>query len=106
MAKLTAAKRKALPNKTFAGPNRTFPIPDKNHAKAALALIRHAPPSARPKIRARAEAVLRSPHGSGTFQPEHIVQGYMPMNPAMLGMSTWDENQAAMTAPKKKKGGQ
>jgi hypothetical protein len=36
MAKLTAKKRKALPKKTFAGPGRSFPIPDKNHAKAAL----------------------------------------------------------------------
>lgn len=36
MARLTAAQRKKLPKKTFAGPGRSFPIPDKNHAKAAL----------------------------------------------------------------------
>lgn len=36
MAKLTAAKRNAMPAKEFAGPDRTFPIPDKSHDRAAL----------------------------------------------------------------------
>lgn len=36
MARLTAADRRKLPGKTFAGPNRSFPIPDKAHARAAL----------------------------------------------------------------------
>jgi hypothetical protein len=59
MAKLTAAARRALPSSTFAGPGRSFPINDKNHAKAALGLIGKAPTSARPNIRRRAEAKLR-----------------------------------------------
>jgi hypothetical protein len=59
MAKLTAAARRALPSSTFAGPGRSFPIPDKGHAKAALSLIGKAPASARPNIRRRAEAKLR-----------------------------------------------
>jgi len=63
MARLSTAQRDKLPGKTFAGPGRSFPIPDKNHAKAALALIRHAPASARPKIRARAHAMLGKGHG-------------------------------------------
>jgi hypothetical protein len=58
MARLSAEDRRGLRSSTFAGPNRSFPIPDKNHAKAALALIRHAPASARPKIRAKAHAML------------------------------------------------
>lgn len=37
MAKLTAKKRAALPAKTFAGPNRSYPIPDKSHAANAKA---------------------------------------------------------------------
>ncbi len=37
MAKLTAAQRKALPASEFAGPNRTYPIPDKAHAADAKA---------------------------------------------------------------------
>lgn len=36
MARLTAKQRKSLPKSTFAGPGRSFPIPDKNHARAAL----------------------------------------------------------------------
>lgn len=58
MARLSAAARKKLPKSTFAGPGRSFPIPDKKHARAALALIGNAPASARPKIRAKARAML------------------------------------------------
>lgn len=36
MAKLSAEDRKKLPAKTFAGPGRSFPIPDASHARAAL----------------------------------------------------------------------
>lgn len=35
MAKLTAAKRNALPASAFAGPNRTYPVEDASHARAA-----------------------------------------------------------------------
>lgn len=58
MARLTAKQRKALPASDFAGPGRSFPIPDKNHARAALGRINNAPPSARPRIRAKADAKL------------------------------------------------
>ncbi len=58
MAKLSSKARKALPSSTFAGPGRSFPIPDKKHAKAAIMLSGKAPPSARPKIIARAKAKL------------------------------------------------
>jgi len=37
MAKLNAKQRKALPSSSFAGPDRSYPIPDKGHVKAALA---------------------------------------------------------------------
>jgi hypothetical protein len=63
MARLTAQARRGLRSSVFAGPHRSFPIPDAGHAKAALALIRHAPASARPKIRARAHAMLARSHG-------------------------------------------
>ena len=36
MARLTAKQRNKMPAKTFAGPGRSFPIPDKGHARAAL----------------------------------------------------------------------
>jgi hypothetical protein len=37
MAKLTAATRKKIPGKDFAGPDRSYPIEDKSHARNALA---------------------------------------------------------------------
>ena len=37
--KLTAAKRNALPTRTFALPNRRYPINDPNHARNALARV-------------------------------------------------------------------
>jgi hypothetical protein len=58
MSVLSEKDRAKLPAKTFAGPNRSFPIPDAGHAKAALGLINNAPPSARAHIRAVAEAML------------------------------------------------
>lgn len=39
MAKLTAAARKAIPTKSFAGPNRSYPIEDKAHARNALSRV-------------------------------------------------------------------
>jgi hypothetical protein len=35
MAKLTAKKRKALPKGDFAGPDRSYPVNDKAHARNA-----------------------------------------------------------------------
>lgn len=40
MAELTAKKRKALPDRTFAIPEeRKYPIPDRQHAANALARV-------------------------------------------------------------------
>ena len=40
MARLTAAQRKKLPGKAFADPkDRAYPMPDVDHAKAALSLV-------------------------------------------------------------------
>ena len=60
MAKLTAEARRKLPAKDFAGPGRSYPIPDKAHARAAEMLIGHAPAAARPHILAVARAMLHS----------------------------------------------
>lgn len=39
MAKLTAARRKAIPSKSFAGPDRSYPIEDVSHARNALSRV-------------------------------------------------------------------
>ena len=36
MAKLTAAKRKAMPKRSFAGPGKSFPVNDATHARMAI----------------------------------------------------------------------
>lgn len=47
MARLTAAARSKIPTRQFAGPDRSFPIEDKAHARAALSRAHFAPnPSA------------------------------------------------------------
>jgi hypothetical protein len=37
MAKLTSGQRKKLPKSSFAGPGRSYPVPDKAHAANAKA---------------------------------------------------------------------
>lgn len=64
MAKLTAARRKALPKSTFAGPDRSYPVPDKSHAANAKARASQAvnagrmSSSEKAKIDAKADRVL------------------------------------------------
>jgi hypothetical protein len=64
MAKLAAAQRNKLPAKEFAGPNRSYPVPDRSHAANAKARATQMEnkgklsPSSAAKIRAKANAVL------------------------------------------------
>jgi hypothetical protein len=54
MAKLTTAARKAIPSDEFAGPDRSYPIEDKSHARNALARAsQHASPELKAKIHAK-----------------------------------------------------
>ena len=54
MAKLTAKKRNALPSSVFAGPDRSYPINDRSHARNALARAsQHASPELQAKIKAK-----------------------------------------------------
>jgi len=64
MTALTAKRRKSLPNTVFAGPNRSYPVPDKSHAANAKARASEAYNKGRmskrqkEKIDARANTVL------------------------------------------------
>ena len=58
MADLTARARRNLPGSVFAGPDRSFPIPDRAHAEAALMDDKGKPPAEKAKIDARAHAML------------------------------------------------
>lgn len=72
MAKLTSKQRKALPASTFAGPDRSYPVPDKSHAANAKARATQAvkagrmSESTKEKIDAKANRVLgHSSDGKG-----------------------------------------
>jgi hypothetical protein len=57
MAKLNAKRRNALPAKSFAGPDRSYPIEDASHARNALARAsQHASPALKSKIRSKVHA--------------------------------------------------
>jgi hypothetical protein len=64
MAKLSSRARKALPASKFAGPNRSFPVPDRSHAANAKARATQAVNAGRmskaqaAKIDAKANRVL------------------------------------------------
>ena len=59
MARLTAAERNALPDSAFAGPNRTYPVPDKSHARFAKAMAaRYAGASLKKRVDAKADKKL------------------------------------------------
>lgn len=65
MARLNKARRDALPAKDFAGPHRSFPIPDKAHARAALMLVNKAKgltAGERAEIKAEARKELHRGH--------------------------------------------
>lgn len=52
MAKLTTKQRNALPDSAFAGPDRTYPVPDRKHAIAAKG---RATEFAGPKLKAKVD---------------------------------------------------
>lgn len=53
MAKLTTERRNALPAKSFAGPDRSYPINDMSHARNALARVsQHGTAELKAKVRA------------------------------------------------------
>ena len=52
MAKLTTAERNAIPPEDFAGPNKSYPINDDNHARNALARVsQHGTPALQARVR-------------------------------------------------------
>lgn len=65
MAKLSNNARKALPTSQFAGPGRSYPVPDKSHAADAKARAAQAVKAGRmskaqeQRIDARANKVLK-----------------------------------------------
>jgi hypothetical protein len=54
MAPLTTKTRNALPTKSFAGPDRSYPIQDASHARNALSRVsQHGSPELKKEVRAK-----------------------------------------------------
>jgi hypothetical protein len=52
MAKLTAAGRARIKPANFAGPDKSYPIEDRSHARAALSMVsRHGSPAVQSEVR-------------------------------------------------------
>lgn len=66
MARLTAAQRRKLPSKSFAGPGRSFPMNDKAHIRAAVREEKFASPATKKKINSRARAAGVKVGGTST----------------------------------------
>lgn len=70
MAVLSASDRRQLPAGQFAGPGRSFPIPDQDHAEKALQLVGRSESagnltaSQAATIKAKARAKLGDDYGS------------------------------------------
>lgn len=109
MAVLSTADRKAMPKSEFAGPDRSFPIPDKSHARAALSMEHNAPASARPKIEAMAHEKLgekpgMSPAGDhkaaiSKMHPEHLHKLVQAAHSGQYGPEAKQMASQAMQAP-------
>jgi hypothetical protein len=56
MSKLTTERRDEIPGKSFALPNRRFPIEDANHARAALSMAHNATPAEQAEIKRKVAA--------------------------------------------------
>lgn len=57
MAKLTTEARKKISGKNFAGPDRSYPIEDKSHARNALSRVsQHGSSELKAKVRAKVHA--------------------------------------------------
>lgn len=66
-AKLSYQERKKLPESTFCGPDRSYPVPDLAHVRNALARLHFAPPSQRKSIH---DCIIRKAKSLGWGEEE------------------------------------
>jgi hypothetical protein len=76
MAKLTAARRNALSEKSFALPGRRYPIEDRSHAANALARVSqhgtaHEKAEVRAKVHAKYPSMGKHEHDGSSMHADH-----------------------------------
>lgn len=75
MAKLTTAARKKISSKNFAGPDRSYPIEDKSHARNALARVsQHGSSALKARVRAKVHAKYPDIGKSHGERADHYVR--------------------------------
>jgi hypothetical protein len=75
MAKLTAAARKKISGKNFAGPDRSYPIEDASHARNALSRVsQHGSPALKAKVRAKVHAKYPGIGKSRGARADHFMR--------------------------------
>ncbi len=78
MAKLSAGRRNALPDSDFAGPDRSYPIPDASHARNALARVaQHGSPAVKKRVRAKVHREYPSIRQKSTPRYPGIAKDYV-----------------------------
>ena len=89
MAKLTSKERKKLPDSKFAGPGRSYPVPDKSHAANAKARASQAvnevnmSKSTKEKIDAKADKVLHKKSGGKVEKEVSALKGELRAHEAL-----------------------
>lgn len=88
MAKLHAKTRNALAASQFAGPGRSFPIPDAEHGRKALQLDTHKPAAERAAIAAKVHSRFPGIGKGQTMGKRHYDQGASTVQPPAPGQTT------------------
>ena len=112
MATLTAGDRKSMPSSSFAGPGRSFPVNDKNHARLAISGATRSEragnisSSEEDAIKAKARAKLGDKGGMtdhkaavAKMHPEHVHKLVMDAHAGKYGPQAQQVAQQASAAP-------
>ena len=107
MATLTAQDRKSMPSKSFAGPGKSFPMNDANHARLAISGATHSEhagnisSSEEEAIKAKARAKLSEGGGDhkaavAKMLPEHVHKLVQDAHAGKFGPEAQKTAQSAM----------
>lgn len=81
MAKLTTKERKKIPKSKFAGPDKSYPIEDKAHARNALARVSgNGSPAVKAEVRAKVHREYPSIGGTPKEQRKRRLDSWAEGN--------------------------
>lgn len=74
MATLSASDRKKMPAGKFAGPGRSFPVPDKAHARLAIAMASRSKNAGNISAATKSQIVAKARKKLGTSAAESMAK--------------------------------